>query len=74
MPRVLELPVSGVLDVPAWDVLEAVEAAAAAGRSGAERTLAALLEEELATGELCVIARLAARRYMTADQQWRPNV
>jgi hypothetical protein len=60
-----------VLGAPGWDVLEAVEAAAAAGRSGAERTLAALLEEEADTGELGVIARLAARRYMTADQQWR---
>jgi hypothetical protein len=71
MQRVLELPVSGVFDAPVEDVLEAVEAAAAAGTAGAEPTLAALLEEEAETGGLCAIARLAARRYTT--DQWRPD-
>lgn len=56
-----------VLDMHADDVLAAVEAAAARGDRGAARTLDVLLAEEAETGELGVISRLFARRYVNDE-------
>lgn len=55
-------------DVPVSVVLEAVEAAAANGKRPAERLLLMLLHEETVTGGLCMVSRLAAKRYLLDDR------
>jgi hypothetical protein len=56
-------------DVPLQEFLDAVEKAAARGQRGAERLLLHMLREEAATGELSMISRLAAKRYVMADDR-----
>lgn len=58
-----------VLDMPAEELLAAVEAAAARGERGAARELDLLLAEEAATGKLGVISRLAAQRFVVNELQ-----
>jgi hypothetical protein len=56
--------VSAALELPAEELVEAVEAAAARCEVGAESVLNVLIDVLLATGELGVILRLAASRYL----------
>jgi hypothetical protein len=57
-----------MLDMPAEEVLERVEAAAALGDDRAERLLRALIEEEHRTGGLSVISRLTAKPYIPTKE------
>lgn len=50
--------------MPAEELVEAIEAAAARGDAGAETSLGLLIDALLATGDLDVISRLAASRYL----------
>jgi hypothetical protein len=56
--------VSQLLDMPAEELLEHVEAAAADGVKGAASTLRNLIEALETDGKLSVIDRLAAGRYV----------
>jgi hypothetical protein len=56
--------VSRALEMPAEELVEAIEAAAARGDAGAETSLGLLIDALLATGDLDVISRLAASRYL----------
>jgi hypothetical protein len=58
--------VTSVLQIPADELVEAVEEAVARGDAGADRMLGQLLDQLLETGGLSVILRLAASRYMDA--------
>jgi hypothetical protein len=60
---------SAMRDMPVSEILERVEAAAARGQRGAEWTLERLLREELLTGELSMISRLAAKTYCAGAAQ-----
>ena len=55
---------SRLLTIPAEELLECVEAAAADGVKGAAATLRSLIEALEADGKLSVIDRLAAGRYV----------
>lgn len=57
---------TSVLQIPADELVEAVEEAVPRGDAGAETVRDLLLDQLLATGELGVIARLAAGRYVAA--------
>ncbi len=59
--RVGRRSVSSPLEIPVGELLELVEAAAAQGDRRAGRVLDVLIAEEQRTGELGVIARLAAK-------------
>jgi hypothetical protein len=56
--------VSDLLTMPAEELLEPIEAAAADGVKGAATTLRSLIEALEAEGRLSVIDRLAAGRYV----------
>jgi hypothetical protein len=59
--------VVSVLDRDVYEILERVEAEAAAGDATADRILDQLLAELDETGELGVVGRLTTMRYFATD-------
>ena len=59
---------TGVLDMPADELLAVLEEQAAGGNQRAARVLEDLLAEEAATGELSLLGRLFATPHIEGDR------